>query len=425
MSRIFISYSRQDRKEALGLRAWLREEGWDDVFLDDDPETGIRPGERWKVALDDAGHRCKAVLLLASPRWKESVSCQEELKQAISLGKDIFTLLIDSGMSNDDLPKVVTEEQTVNLVGGRDHRRFLAESNDGSFQDVASFSRTGLKKLKTGLIKAGLDQTFFPWPPDNEPDRSPFRGLSPLEENDAGIFFGRDGPISNFLGKIKKWRLQDDGPRFVVVLGASGSGKSSFLRAGILPRLRRKDRDFIILPVIRPANGVVEDDKGGLLACFAEALKPYNYPRFQIRQDLKSAKYTTLQSKLRQLAQDSSVPSLNLEPTKAPSLVLSIDQGEELFLARGSDETKIFFGLIKQLLIARDPDLFIICTIRSDSYEKLQNAKALEDIQQETFSLPPMPQGSFRTIIEKPLERFNSKGRAATGRSSGPSPPEA
>ena len=44
-------------------------------------------------------------------------------------------------------------------------------------------------------MQAGLDARYFAWPPDNDPDRPPYRGLRPLEAEDAGIFFGRDGPI--------------------------------------------------------------------------------------------------------------------------------------------------------------------------------------------------------------------------------------
>ena len=40
-----------------------------------------------------------------------------------------------------------------------------------------TFSQSGLAKLKTGLMRAGLDARFFAWPPEADPDRSPYRGL--------------------------------------------------------------------------------------------------------------------------------------------------------------------------------------------------------------------------------------------------------
>ena len=51
MSRIFLSHSSKDNFEAIAVRDWLATEGWDDVFIDLDPERGIAAGERWERAL--------------------------------------------------------------------------------------------------------------------------------------------------------------------------------------------------------------------------------------------------------------------------------------------------------------------------------------------------------------------------------------
>jgi hypothetical protein len=55
MSRLFISHSSANNAEAVAIREWLATEGWDDVFLDLDPERGIRAGERWEQALIGIG----------------------------------------------------------------------------------------------------------------------------------------------------------------------------------------------------------------------------------------------------------------------------------------------------------------------------------------------------------------------------------
>ena len=69
MSRIFLSHSSQDDFAAMALRDWLKTEGWDDVFLDLDPERGIAAGERWERALHEAENRCEAVIFLVSGHW--------------------------------------------------------------------------------------------------------------------------------------------------------------------------------------------------------------------------------------------------------------------------------------------------------------------------------------------------------------------
>ena len=64
---------------------------------------------------------------------------------------------------------------------------------------------------------------------------SPYRGLSAFEERDAAFFFGREAAATQVLERMSR-RL--DGPGLLVVSGVSGAGKSSLLRAGVLPRMR-------------------------------------------------------------------------------------------------------------------------------------------------------------------------------------------
>jgi len=52
MSRIFLSHSSKDNSSAVALRDWLADQGWDDVFLDVDPQRGIAAGDRWERALN-------------------------------------------------------------------------------------------------------------------------------------------------------------------------------------------------------------------------------------------------------------------------------------------------------------------------------------------------------------------------------------
>jgi len=136
----------------------------------------------------------------------------------------------------------------VNLATGRDHQPFTVTLPITHDEAYVSFSREGLERLKRGLLAAGLDAKHFAWPPEHDPDRPPYRGLKPLERDDAGIFFGRDGPIVEVLDKLRGLR-DTPPPRMLVILGASGAGKSSFMRAGLLPRRQRDTRHYRTLPV--------------------------------------------------------------------------------------------------------------------------------------------------------------------------------
>ena len=87
MSRIFLSHSSKDNFEAVALRDWLAAEGWEDVFLDLDPERGIVAGERWERALHAAANRCEAVIFLVSGNWLASGWCLKEYWLARQLNK--------------------------------------------------------------------------------------------------------------------------------------------------------------------------------------------------------------------------------------------------------------------------------------------------------------------------------------------------
>ena len=72
MSRVFLSHSSRDSRQAVAVKQWLieHEPGLaDEIYLDLDPHTGIRPGERWKQALQQANARCEAVICLLSKHW--------------------------------------------------------------------------------------------------------------------------------------------------------------------------------------------------------------------------------------------------------------------------------------------------------------------------------------------------------------------
>jgi WD40 repeat protein len=292
------------------------------------------------------------------------------------------------------------------LFSGHDHNTFTVLHPKTGVEETISFSGTGLQRLKFGLVKAGLDPQFFEWPPNNDPDRSPYRGMLPLEGNDAGIFFGREAPTIELLSKIRGLR-EENAQGLMVILGASGAGKSSFLRAGLLPRLQRDERHFITLPIVRPERGVLWGDNG-LLKALVSAFKLHQIPfRQSILDTAIKAESDELANALQTLSEKSMLPSLEGETSsKRPTIILSVDQGEELFHAETQQESNNFLQLLEKLLSSKKLSIIVLFTIRSDSYENLQIAKPLEGITQNTFSLGPMPHGSYQGVIEKPAERL-------------------
>lgn len=404
MATIFISHSSRNNPQAIAIRDWLIDEGWNDIFLDLDPERGLKAGERWQEALKRASSTCELVIFLISPAWAASKWCLAEFLLAKQMNKLTFAVIVEETPFEEIPTELSSEWQIVDLATGSPRRSFDISDGDGTQSETVSFGEDGLQRLKIGLLHSGLDPKYFPWPPEHDPDRSPYRGLRALEEEDAGIFFGREGPIVDGLDIVRGQRNAAP-PRMLVILGASGAGKSSFMRAGLLPRLRRDSQHYRVLPVLRPNNAALEGEHG-FVAALGTALRDAgsSRARAEIRTAVQAgaASVADLLSPLIQTSEDAH---------PKPLLVLPIDQGEELFLADGETEAQAFLGLLRDLLLLDSPSFSVLVTIRSDSYEPLQVSKALEGVAQKTYSLPPMPRGAHGEVILGPARRLSEASR--------------
>jgi len=407
MARIFLSHASQDDLEAIALHDWLAGEGWSDVFLDIDPVGGIAAGERWERALHEAASRCEAVLFLVTPRWLASGWCMKEYALARGLNKLLFAVVVDPGLSVTDLPQELKGTwQVVALAGGHDVQLFRAHRPNSRDEKHVAFSRDGLRMLKRGLEKAGLDPRFFPWPPTADPTRAPYRGLRALEAADAGVFFGREAPIVAGIDRLRALK-EGAAPRLLVVLGASGSGKSSFLRAGLLPRLMRADAEFVCLAPIRPERAALTGENG-LIGALQRAFPD------RARAALREAALAGAQGVrplLRELTQGAATrASIDSEGRKAPTLILAVDQAEELFSAEGEPEAAPLLAALRDLAATDDPSVIVVFVIRSDSYDRLEHAEALAGMPQATMPLLPLPRGAYKNVIEGPAARVELTG---------------
>jgi class 3 adenylate cyclase len=412
MARIFLSHSSGNNAEAIVLRDWLIGHGWDDLFLDLDPERGLKAGERWQAALKQAAERCELVIFLVSPEWAASKWCLAEFLLAKNLNKRIVGVIVDP-IPLERLPVEMTGEwQLVDLTEGKRDNKVTVTPPPGDKRVTVAFAEAGLERLHVGLMQAGLDARYFVWPPEHDPERAPYRGLEPLEAEDAGIFFGRDGPIVLGLDRLRGLR-EAAPPRLLVILGASGAGKSSFLRAGLLPRLARESQHFLPLPVIRPERAVLSGE-AGLIASLETALKTAGLTskRVDIRKVVE-ARATSVASLLQDLVKANTAAHTGngTKPPTPPTLVLAIDQAEELFHAEGAEEALAFLDLLGELAAEDNPALIVVFTIRSDAYERLQEAKQLEGLRKVPFDLGPMPRGSYAEVIKGPAHRLEGTKR--------------
>ena len=182
-------------------------------------------------------------------------------------------------------------------------------------------------------------------------DTCPFKGLEPFEQADAELFFGRERLVDELVGRLAEAPL-------LAVVGPSGSGKSSLLRAGLLPALAYES------VLIRPSERPVERLKAALA---------------------------------------------RVGPRER--LVLAVDQFEELFAASVPEYKRRAF--VDSLVDAAwDPDrrALIVIALRADFFGHLAAYVELADlVGPNHVLLPPMSAGELRRAIEGPAEHTGLK----------------
>jgi hypothetical protein len=226
---IFISHSSKDKAAALDLQRRLLGYGYDasQLFLDSDAETGIPSGSKWEQELYARLKDCRALIVLCSAKCQESRWCFAELVFAKAMGKEIFPLLL--------------EECSIDQVRAGHQAVFVYKEGEAAYA-----------RLWDALDSRHLGpRDDFGWPP-KDGDHCPFPGLPAFDERLAGVYFGREVETQTVLEDLRKMRANGE-PRLLMIVGGSGSGKSSLLKAGVLPRLKHKTADtgWVVLPTLR------------------------------------------------------------------------------------------------------------------------------------------------------------------------------
>ncbi|MGW3541435.1 nSTAND1 domain-containing NTPase [Nocardia niigatensis] len=406
MYRVFLSHSRRDNAAAQALFRWLN--GVDpslkgQIFLDVNPETGIAPGVRWKSELSRAVDHCEAVVCLISRNWEHSHECLTEARLAESLNKRVFCARVDPAAQG----RQVREWQICDLFPNGDNGVTTVNDDNGEPVDLAT---EGLARLLRGLHDAGIGAEHFPWPPPDESTRAPYRGWQPMDDADAAVFFGRDCQILRGMDTLRGMRTAGVEGLFVI-LGPSGVGKSSFLRAGLLPRLRRDPGNFLVSEIVRPDRNALAGDRGLAQAIWQLRAQagPGGPALGEVKTACREADIARLTSWIHEAQREATDDGM------APTVVLPIDQGEELFSAEAGTEATTFLSLLGGLLqtdaIGELP-LIAAMTIRADRYESLQNAPELLAVHTREFGdLKPMPVTEYKDVITGPAARATAAGR--------------
>src|SRR5262249_8794221 len=139
MTAIFISHSSADNAAAADMKAWLEGQGHTSLFLDFDPEAGIKGGAAWGQMLYQQLRQCQAVIALLTRSWLASKWCFAERVQARESGKAIFPVKVQPCGAGG----VFSDIQHI---------------------DLTAQPEEGYRRLKIGLVERGLDPLdVFDW----------------------------------------------------------------------------------------------------------------------------------------------------------------------------------------------------------------------------------------------------------------------
>lgn len=207
---------------------------------------------------------------------------------------------------------------------------------------------------------------------------SPYMGLRYFDTSDADLFYGREALTAELLKRVKN-------EAFLVIVGASGSGKSSVARAGLIPAWQ-KENERGVFHIITPTTHPLESLASSLTR--------------------NSESVTAISTLMDDMKRD--VRSLRLYVKKAlgeTRLLLLVDQFEETFtLCKDLDERKAF---IENLLSLADEygTARVVITLRADFYHHCFEYEGLRlTLEKHQANLGAMTQEELREAILKPAE---------------------
>jgi len=273
-----------------------------------------------------------------------------------------------------------------------------------SFADPDDFEVKLEACLRQWLERLGVVAKGPVW--DRAVKGSPFRGLAAFEAAYSSVFFGREQAIARATTKLRT-------APFLLLIGASGSGKSSLLRAGLLPRLTAPGvladvelwRPVLLTasgdPIRALAYGLLEDGALG-----AE-LKAGDFSTPDLLAELLAAGGNAALAPIRAAlarAADLRAQAMRYDSPRRAKLMIAVDQAERLFIEGEPERVEAFASLLRAVVEAGLANLIVV--LRSDTYGRFQAVEpflALREAQGATLDLLPPTQAELEEIVTGPV----------------------
>ena len=228
---------------------------------------------------------------------------------------------------------------------------------------------------------------------------NPFVGLRPFESEESLLFFGRREQAIELLQRLHA-------TRFLAVVGSSGCGKSSLVRAGLIPKLKAgflvEERDLWRIATMKPGDAPLENLAIALLESAARETSKENINN--LVEAIRGEGATAIVARFEAALGDDT------------NLLLLVDQFEELFrfALRDDDpvkrnEAEEFVALLLELAAQREQPIFVVLTMRSDFIGDCDNFFGLpEAMNRSQYLVPRLTRRQRQEAIEGPIRLFGA-----------------
>ncbi len=367
---LFLSYNTRDREPVLRVQEALRARGIV-TFLDCQHLT---VGLNWRDEIEVALTKVNSVAVFIGSEGFGRVQRGEK-----NLALDRQEFAAKAGNNFPVIPILLPGAKPDDVTG------FLSQN---TWIDL----RTGLENAAAMDAIARAINGLAPAPQTSQPEPlCPYRGLLAFTEDDAPLFYGRDAFADDLLQKARTLKL-------IAVVGPSGTGKSSVVQAGLLPRLRRERAPNATWEAIifRPGNRPFHNLANELVALYETSLS-------KTEQMLAANKLGEAFAN-HELPLDAPIAEALKATQWANRLLFIVDQFEELFTLTEEKDRKSFVNLLLNATVTAP--LTIMLTLRADFYGKaISVSRELSDaIQQGIVNIGYVKREELRRAIVKPAE---------------------
>ena len=365
---VFLSYNSSDHVRVEAVARWLRDRGLR-VFLD---RWYLVAGRPWPEALEQALGTCRAAAVFVGPGemgpWQQREKYLALERQVRDAGFPVIPVLLPQA---DPVLGFLGQNMWVDLREQPDDPARLA------------LLAAAIRGEPPGPdVRETLNATLA--------TLSPYRGLLYFREEDGPFFFGREIATERLFTAVTRQSL-------IAVVGASGSGKSSVVRAGLLPRLRGGGglvwEVATLVPGDRPLHA--------LAATLVPLLEPDMTETRRLKEIADQARFLQAGDvKLRDI-----VERVLQKQAGTDRLLLVADQWEELYTLTPDEASRRRF--IDELLEAsRTSPLSVVFTLRGDFVGQALAYRPLSDrLQDAQVNVGPMTRGELERAIKAPAEK--------------------